>query len=354
MKYPVIAGAVLLRGKRAISLLAYSGRFPHPFSWGEAKLFCNMADKLDMTFNATCNPVTAVADVPRAKTVVQHLKDTTGFSAACARIRPQRPVGKLLRLSLPKRLVTELRKAARNAIERHGLHGWLSREGRAVGSNYESLSLTYNPDLSDPGIHDVHQSTLGSSVNPGDEFFYGQMQRFKSLKNTYFDTYGFRLLTPAARIGALGEFLAECRLTLVRSRLSVLYGDDADQTGFETGWHRDEPVFENLRINIPLVTHRSYKLQVEHILDKPDRRSATMTEHHLSTGYAYTLDTNRPHRVYSSSPCRLMRVHLVLGFSPWFRYDSSKDAWMANEFFGRLHPFDIVRKGGLHPAFYCP
>ena len=66
----------------------------------------------------------------------------------------------------------------------------------------------------------------------------------------------------------------------------MLYGDDADQTGFESGWHRDEPVFENLRINIPLVTHRSYKLQVEHILDKPDRRSETMSEHHLLTGYA--------------------------------------------------------------------
>ncbi len=293
-----------------------------------------------------------VADVPGKKTVIQHIKDTTDFAALCSRIKPKTPVEDLIKLGLPKRLVDGLRNSAREAIQRHGLHGWLSRDGRAIGSSYESLSLTCNPDLRDPGINDVHQATLGSSVNPSDEFFYAQMHRFKKLKNTYFDTYGFRMLTPAAKIGALGKFIAESRLSLVRSRLSVLYGDNESPTLFEAGWHRDEPVFENLRINIPLVTHRNYRLQIEHALDKPNARSKTMTEHHLSTGYAYTLDTNRPHRVYPSGSCGIMRVHLVLGFSPWFRYDAEKDLWAPNEFFGRLHPFDIVREGGLHPALY--
>jgi hypothetical protein len=149
-----------------------------------------MADTLSYDLNATCNPVIAVADVPRAKTVVQHIKDTTGFFSFCARIRPQVPVARLLRLSLPNRLVTELRQAARNAIQRHGLHGWLSGEGRAVGSNYESLSLTYNPDLRDPGIRDVHQSTLGSSVTRATRFLWADAE-VQIIKNTYFDTYGF-------------------------------------------------------------------------------------------------------------------------------------------------------------------
>jgi len=293
-----------------------------------------------------------VGNVPEKKTVIQHIKDTTDFTSLCSRVKLKTPVKGLIKLALPKRTVDEMRNSAREAIQRHGLHGWLSREGRAVGSNYESLSLTCNPDLRDPGIGDVHQSTLGSSVNRSDEFYYAQMHRFKTLKNTYFDTYGFRKLTPAARIGALGRFIADSHLSLVRSRLSVLYGDEAgpaNPTPFEAGWHRDEPVFENLRINIPLVTHRNYRLQIEHVLDEPNERSGTMTEHHLSTGYAYTLDTNRPHRVYPSASCRTMRVHLVLGFSPWFRYDARKDLWAPNEFFGRLHPFDIVREGGLHP-----
>jgi hypothetical protein len=226
----------------------------------------------------------------------------------------------------------------------------LSKEGRPERSSYESLSLTFNPDLRDPGINDVHQATLGTSVNAQSEFFYGKVHRFARLKSTYFDTYGFRRLTPAAKIGALGKFLSECRLSLIRSRLSVLYGDDPNFVDTEAGWHRDEAVFENLRVNIPLVSHPSYRLQIEHERDEPSRASASATTHYLKSGYAYTFDTHRPHRVFPIRRCNVMRVHLVLGFAPWFRYDPADDSWRPNEHYGRLHPFDILREGGLHPA----
>src|SRR5581483_1589755 len=185
------------------------------------------------------------------------------FAAACARVRHYQPFDGLLRFALPARLVSALRVAARVAIERHGLHGLLNSTGRLAG-DYESLSLTYNPNLRDPGIDDVHQSTLGNSDIMPDEYYNDTthlnrgsrpFRRLADTADTYFDTYGFRLLTPAAQIGALGKFFSECRLSPIRSRLSVLFGDRADQTDFKFGWHRDEPVFENLRINIPLVAH---------------------------------------------------------------------------------------------------
>jgi hypothetical protein len=153
----------------------------------------------------------------------------------------------------------------------------------------------------------------------------GAPRALSDTANTYYDTYGFRLLTPAAKIGALGAFLSACRLSPVRLRLSVLYGDRADEIGFNFGWHRDEPVFENLRINIPLVAHPNYRLQIEHASDVPSKDSSSMSLHYLKTGYAYTFDTNRPHRVFPLRPCRIMRVHLVLGFAPWFRYDAARD-----------------------------
>jgi hypothetical protein len=280
------------------------------------------------------------------------------FEAACARApRPRRSEG-LLRFALPAGLVAGLRAAAKEAIIRHGLHGWLDSTGRLPG-DYESLSLTYNPDLRDPGVRDVHQSTLGSSDVLPHEYYEDtthlnrggrKLARLATTADTYFDTYGFRLLTPAARIGALGKFFSECRLSPVRSRLSVLYGDRAEQIGFRFGWHRDEPVFENLRINIPLVAHPSYRLQIEHRDEYPSEDSRSMSLHYLKTGYAYTFDTNRPHRVFPYRPCRIMRVHLVLGFAPWFRYDAEADAWRPNEYYGRVHPFEILRRGGLHPA----
>jgi hypothetical protein len=291
-----------------------------------------------------------IRDLPDEKPIIRHIAERSDYEAACARVAPLKRPRRLIAFDLPKNLFEGLREAADQAIAAHGVHGWLTAEGRSADDPYLSMSLTYNPDLEDPGITDVHQSTLGTSANQSSEFYYGSIQRFRKLKNTYFDTYGFRLPTPAAQIGALGEFLSRCRLSLVRSRLSVLRGTAAAVGEFSFGWHRDEPVYENLRINIPLRSDRSYRLQLESKLDKPDPDSPTLSAHYLAPGKAYTFDTHRPHRVYPAAASSLDRVHLVLGFSPWFRYDRAADAWEPNEFFGRLHPFDIVRSGALHPA----
>jgi hypothetical protein len=299
-------------------------------------------------------PRFAVRQLPDGKPVIREIAAATGYDAACARVRPAKPLRGLLALQLPQGLLGGLQAAADEAIAHHGVHGWLSSAGRRDDDPYLSLSLTCNPDLSDPGVTDVHQSTLGTSMNPDSDFFYGSVQRFRKLKNTYFDTYGFRVPTPAARIGALGTFLSGCGLSLVRSRLSVLRGASPVAGAFDFGWHRDEPVFENLRINIPLRSDRSYRLQLERRLDRPDPASPTLSEHYLAPGKAYTFDTHCPHRVYPKRPSTLDRIHLVLGFSPWFRYDPAADSWEPNEFFGRVHPFDIVRSGALHPALRAP
>lgn len=302
-----------------------------------------------MLASAASGPRISVPAAPAAVTVIQHVKDTSDFLDACRSVRPSARVPEgLISLRLPKRTFERLREAALAAIQRYGLYGWLSKEGRSTGV-YDSLSLTFNPDLRDPGITDVHQSTLGTSVNPESEFFYGSTQRFTRLKNTYFDTYGFRRPTPAAQAGYLGEFLSQCGLSLVRSRLSVLRAGPDAPLAFEVGWHRDEPVFENLRINIPLTGSPEYLLQLEHKRDKAARRSRSMTEHHLEPGVAYTFDTHKPHRVYATRPSQVDRVHLVLGFSPWLRYDEASDSWTPNEHYGRTHPFDVACGGGVHP-----
>jgi hypothetical protein len=292
----------------------------------------------------------AVKSAPKATTFIQHVKDTTDFARACRKVRRSRPPSDLISFHLAQEVCDGLLSAARDAIRTYGLHGWLSKDGRLTAGTYDSLSLTSNPDLRDPGITDVHQSTLGTSVNRDDEFFYGATHRFSGLKHTYFDTYGFRQPTPAARTGFLGEFLSQCSLSLVRSRLSVLRAGPDAPLPFHLGWHRDEPVFENLRINIPLCGSPDYLLQLEHVLDQPDEASQSMSSHYLEPGRGYTFDTHRPHRVYAARPTKADRIHLVLGFSPWFSYDAEADSWSPNEHYGATHPFDIVCGGGLHPA----
>lgn len=290
-----------------------------------------------------------VKEAPDALTLVQHLKTQTAFQQASDALSGQTS-SQLLAIPLPAGLYEGLQDAAYQAIEAHGLHGWLSAEGRHHDHNYQSLSLVYNPDMHEPGMDDVHQATLGTSLNPINEFFYNSVQRHRGLKNTYFDSYGFRVRTPAARLGELGRFLDQCGLTLIRSRLSVLIGERGITSDFMDGWHRDEPVFENLRLNIPLTSDPAYRLQIEHEKDKPQEDSDTMTEHFLEPGYAYTFNTNIPHRVYVKEPSSQPRIHLVLGFSPWFDHDPGEDRWRVNAHFGKTHPFDLLRNGQLHSA----
>jgi hypothetical protein len=291
-----------------------------------------------------------VRALPDESTIIASLAEGTDFRDLCARVKPKRPGRTLISCRLPDSLFEGLRAAADEAIQRHGLHGWLRENGRN-NDDSPSLSLSHNPDLDEQGIADVHQSSLGSLRLPPAWPLTGvQMGRLAKRKNTFFDTYGFRAPTPAARIGALGEFLSACRLSPVRSRLAVLRGKGGANFPFASGWHCDEPVFENLRINIPLRSHRSFLLQIEHQRERPHTRSRTMTEHYLAPGRAYTWDTRRQHRVFPTAVCETERVHLVLGFSPWFRYDAGADAWEPNEFYGRVHPFDILRSGALHPA----
>ncbi|QVQ26160.1 hypothetical protein [Achromobacter deleyi] len=291
----------------------------------------------------------SVQDAPDELTIVQHLKAHTPFAEASAALN-DKTSSQLLAIPLPPALYQGLQDAAHQAIEAHGLHGWLSAEGRHHDHNYQSLSLVYNPDMHEPGVENVHQSTLGTSLNPINEFFYNSVQRHRGLKNTYFDSYGFRVRTPAARLGELGKFLDQCGLTLIRSRLSVLIGERGITEDFMDGWHRDEPVFENLRLNIPLTSDPAYRLQIEHEKDTPQPDSDTMTEHFLAPGYAYTFNTNVAHRVYVKEPSSTPRIHLVLGFSPWFDHDAVQDHWQANPHFGATHPFDLLRGGKLHPA----
>ncbi|WP_434644482.1 hypothetical protein [Achromobacter piechaudii] len=294
-------------------------------------------------------PTFSVKEAPEALTIVQHLKEQTPFLQASAALNAQ-TTSQLLAVPLPASLYEGLQDAAYQAIDAHGLHGWLSAEGRHHDHNYQSLSLVYNPDMHEPGVQDVHQATLGTSFNPISEFFYNSVHRHRNLKNTYFDSYGFRLRTPAAKLGALGTFLDQCGLTLIRSRLSVLIGERGITADFTDGWHRDEPVFENLRLNIPLTSDPAYRLQIEHEKDKPQEDSDTMSEHFLAPGFAYTFNTNIPHRVYVKEPSNQPRIHLVLGFAPWFDHDAEQDHWRANPHFGKAHPFDLLRTGQLHPA----
>lgn len=154
-----------------------------------------------------------------------------------------------------------LEAACREVIDRHGLRGFRNTADDVASPVYGSLSLTCNPDIAG----DPHGATLGSAHLRNGQYFYGTrdtLAQMPKLKGDYYDGYGFRQLTPAANHGALGELRRGFTLPVIRSRLSVIPGDNADALKDSYGWHRDENIFHNLRINIPVWTAPEYLLEV--------------------------------------------------------------------------------------------
>lgn len=246
---------------------------------------------------------------------------------------PGRDWPAVLRFDLPR--WEELRDAALAALSVFGFHGWSTAEGESL--TYGGLSLVYNPSHQD----DVppNASTLGSARIPRREGFYGAVHTHDRVRDSYFDSYGFRRLSPAGEYGALGDFLMRSHRSVIRSRLAVIDGA-AISAGHQptSSWHRDEVVFECLRVNIPLVTDDSFAFELE-----------GQEPIHMTPGRSYSWDTNKPHRAYQVGKSDLRRVHLVLGFAPWFDYDAVTDTWTANEYLGRVHPLDMLAQGLVHP-----
>lgn len=216
-------------------------------------------------------------------------------------------------------------------VDKFGFRPWQAAD--VDNQAYGGLSLVYNPDYVEDV--DLNQQTLGTKTNNSDEFFYGKTGKFKSIRNTYFDSYAFRQLAPCVTETSFVGFARSFKRHILRSRLATVNAQHvSDNDRDEFGWHKDEYVFENLRINIPIVTDETFMFEIK---DKPAE--------HLAVGNIYSWDTNIAHRVFPTIQEPRSRTHLVLGFSPWFDYDAEEDCFYSNEFYGEMHPIDMLIDG---------
>lgn len=228
--------------------------------------------------------------------------------------------------------------------------GFRTAEGE--NRSYKSISLVYNDKIDDV---DPLYSTLGSSKISNSKQYYGSKELSDSLglkENSYYDTYGFNKRTSVTYVGEFKEFIDSFKCSLIRSRISVIPSNDINVTKFSYLWHRDETVFENLRFNIPIQTADNYLFQLEDKIIRPSPQSPTMITKHLEVGKAYSWDTNKPHRVFADKVGIIDRIHIVLGFSPWFDYHQETDSWTPNEFFNKKHPHDMLIDGDVIPSKY--
>lgn len=273
-----------------------------------------------------------VKEIPEPFTVWEYIRKNTDINNHYSMI-PSVDASDLITLKHDLDL-NLLFDAANEMQERFGFKGWQSQSGES--RSYGGLSLVYNPDYKESV--DTNQQTLGTKTNQKNEFFWSQTSRFDSIKNTYFDSYAFRKLAPCVTETKFYDFIKGFKRHKLRSRLATInskYVPAAQREKF--GWHKDEYVFENLRINIPIKTDETFLFQ---ILNKPTT--------HLSVGNAYSWDTNIAHRVFPTTEEDKSRTHLVLGFSPWFDYIEEEDAFVSNEFYGEMHPIDMLISGHVH------
>lgn len=239
----------------------------------------------------------------------------------------------------------KLKTSIDDSIQRFGSHPWQTAEGPVL--RYSGFSLNYNPDHQDD--LDPNASSLGTPKNKSGEFFYGSFNNHQNLRNSYFDSYAFTTRTPAASVGYLKEILDSCSRTMIRSRMMILDGSYFDEnliSQFQAapigdsryGWHQDEPVYVNLRINIPITGNDAFVFEMK-----------DEAPYVLQPGLAYSWDTNIPHRVWCRKPTDMKRYNLVVGVSPWFDYKPETGEWLPNEYCGAIHPLDMVEKGLIFP-----
>jgi len=236
--------------------------------------------------------------------------------------------------------------AAVRAIEiRYEMRGFENSNG-VDDSSYQNISLTHNPAIAG----DPHHSTLGSSALARADFFYGNAKTASamgSIKDSYYDTYGFRFPTSAALI-ELAPLFSKLKRSVVRSRLSIIRSGHPQPSSFRWGWHKDEPVFENLRVNIHVTDSDDHRIQIMSDDRMPSSQDdPCLTEHKFEVGFGYSWDTHLPHRACAVADSKRDRAAIVLGFSPWFDFDESSDEWKPNEFFGKKHPLQMLMDGDV-------
>lgn len=168
-------------------------------------------------------------------------------------------------------------------------------------------------------------------------------------KDGYFDTWSFTDWTNAATESGVRKVAESASCQLLRSRVAWQRGEFRDyrirNRNYEREndrwtWHSDEPVVHNSRIIIPVQTSSAYAMEIK---DK-----SPMV---LEQGYAYTWNTNIVHRqIQIDNSSKLDRIFVVLGFNPWFTWIPEEQAWESNDFYGKVHPLDMIIDGLILPG----
>lgn len=281
-----------------------------------------------------------IDDIPESYTTIAWLKKNTDWENKISKVTSSYTSDISVYKFKVKNFDTEkMAKCIFDIIKVHGEYDYKWDYHLGNKGSYSGFSLVYNPNY--VNLLDNNNPILNQHdhIRANPVLLWNSQNRHTTQKNTYYDIYGFNIFTTASQQGYLGSFLERGLRTRVRSRVGILEGEyviDVSNNERGSGWHKDEPIFENFRVNIPITTNENFLLQLE---NKPPIK--------LDLGYAYSWDTRKLHRVFNTKKSNFRRINLVLGFSPWWDYLTEERAWIKNKFYGEKHPFDMLIDGDI-------
>jgi len=211
---------------------------------------------------------------------------------------------------------------------------WASKN--TTHRDYHGISLTFNPYFAGSQCSVFHQTL-------GDEKLSQSFGREKGIisgntKNTYYDGLAFTHIHPLVNEHFHNIFnVTDCALS--RSRIGIFeskYYEENEETG--TNWHKDDPPYQLFRVNIPVITSPGHILKIK---GQDEFGNTLELEKHLEVGKAYIWNTRIPHTVYAppNEQCQ-RRVHIVLGFLPYLKYNSQHTSLITNDLYGK--PMDEI------------
>lgn len=298
--------------------------------------------------------------IPKNHTIQTYIRENTDWLAKREEVnkRFSYDPAKIYKISGFDFDLENLKKSAYESFDKHGSgngEGYIfitkeNPEGipRPGVDVYTAMSTVYNENHNEK--FDPNKSTLGSRERSKNQYYRGGRNKESDkadlpdvLRNSYYDSWAFNKTTPALLHGELKELSQNLIVrSQVRGRMGMSnarnYTDDKfkfdGRYSVDQSWHKDEPVFENLRIMIPVNTSEEFRLGLK----------GRENDLNLEPGHVYVFDTHNVHRVFPYKYGDATRITVILGSSPWFDFDEKNQCWVSNEFYGKLHPFEMLEK----------
>ena len=274
-----------------------------------------------------------VSDIPEDKEILKFIADKGMF------FDKQNNVGNFIFEEFDYPEYNQLLQSVKKTEEIVTVDSWKMNDRES--ESYKGFSLTYNPDYT--GSNGVYHQTLGDGRITNNYSRSVGSDNFKSIKNSYWDTYGFR-----NRHGIIeeqfGNLFSSIEGAIIRSRVAYLYSENVNPDDKKAGWHIDELQHTMLRYIIPVKTTDNFILEMHG--DDGFGNSASFTKT-LTLGKAYCWNNRIPHRiqVVDKKPLEDPRINVIVGFSPWFNYDKEHDSFYPNQNYGKT--VEEIVKGKL-------